>query len=93
MTAFLLSLREGLEAALLVGILLGSLRRFGRQELGRFVWFGIGAALLVSVTVAGGLVAAGAQFEGQRRRDLRGGHAAPGRGLLDRDDLLDEGSG
>lgn len=63
MAAFLLSLREGLEAALIVGILLGALRRLGRGELGRFVWSGVTAAALLSAAVAGGLVATGIEME------------------------------
>ena len=47
---FLLALREGLEAAIIVGLLLGALRRTRHAEMGRFVWIGVGlAALLVGV--------------------------------------------
>ncbi len=64
-TAFLLSLREGLEAALIVGISLGALRRLGRADLARFIWYGVAAALAVAVATAGGLVAAGISLEGR----------------------------
>ena len=46
--ALLITLREGLEAALLVGIVLGVLRKLGRMERSRPVWAGVGAAVAVS---------------------------------------------
>lgn len=72
MAAFLLSLREGLEAALIIGILLGALRRFGHGELGRFIWYGLAAAVVVSAAVAGGLVAAGIELEGRAEAAFEG---------------------
>lgn len=51
MAAFLLSLREGLEAALIIGILLGAVRRIDRSELGRFIWFGMAAGFLTGMIV------------------------------------------
>jgi len=55
MDAFVLMLREGVEAALIVGILLAFLNRLGRDEERRWVWVGTWAAVLVSL-VAGALV-------------------------------------
>ena len=52
MTAFFLSLREGLEAVLIVSILLGTLRRLGRSELRGYVWLGVASAIAVSVAAA-----------------------------------------
>ena len=72
MTAFLLSLREGLEAALIVSILLGTLRRLGRTELRRFVWLGVASAIVVSVAAAAGLVAAGIELEGKAEQLFEG---------------------
>ncbi|MCX7670518.1 MAG: FTR1 family protein, partial [Anaerolineae bacterium] len=65
MTAFVISLREGLEAALIVGILLGALRRLGRPRLSRAVWAGVGSAVSISALAAAGLVAAGIELEGR----------------------------
>jgi high-affinity iron transporter len=49
--AFLLMLREGLEAALIVGILAAYLVRIGRRDALPKVWAGVGAALALSVGV------------------------------------------
>ena len=45
----LIGLREGLEAALIVSILLAALTRLGRRELAPSVWSGVAAALALSV--------------------------------------------
>jgi high-affinity iron transporter len=49
LTVFLILLREGLEAALVVGIVIGYLVKIGRRDALRWVWIGIVAALAVSV--------------------------------------------
>jgi high-affinity iron transporter len=72
MTAFLLSLREGLEGALIVSILLGTLQRLGRTELRRFVWLGVMSAIVVSVAAAAGLIAAGIELEGKAEAIFEG---------------------
>jgi len=63
--SFLLSLREGLEAALIIGILLGALRKVNRPDLKSAVWAGTAAALLVSLAAGGALAALGFSLEGQ----------------------------
>jgi FTR1 family protein len=50
--ALVITLREGLEAALVVGIVFAYLARTGRIELRRYVWFGLGAAVLASIAGA-----------------------------------------
>lgn len=72
MTAFFLSLREGLEAALIVSILLGTLRRLGRSELRGYVWLGVASAIAVSVTAAAGLLTAGIKLEGRAEEIFEG---------------------
>jgi high-affinity iron transporter len=52
LSAFLISLREGVEAALVVGIILVYLSRTGRARLSRYVWYGVAAAAIVSLGVA-----------------------------------------
>lgn len=60
----LLALREGLEAALILGILFGTLTKLGRQSQARYIWLGSLAALLVSLVAGVGLGIMGAQLEG-----------------------------
>lgn len=52
LSALLVSLREGLEAALIVGIVLVYLNRTGRAALKRYVWSGVALAVLASAAVA-----------------------------------------
>ncbi len=47
--AYLLSLREGIEAALIIGILLGALRKMRRSDLTPAVWLGVAAAVVISL--------------------------------------------
>ena len=72
MAAFVLSFREGLEAALIIGILLGALRRCDRSALGRFIWYGVAVALVISAAAAGGLMAAGIELEGRAEQLFEG---------------------
>lgn len=52
LSAFLVALREGVEASLVVGIILVYLTRTGRTHLSRFVWAGVAAASALSLAVA-----------------------------------------
>jgi len=52
LSAFLVALREGVEAALVVGIILVYLSRTGRSHLARFVWYGVATAAALSLAVA-----------------------------------------
>jgi FTR1 family protein len=52
LSAFLIALREGVEAALVVGIILVYLARTGRSELARYVWSGVGLAAALSLAVS-----------------------------------------
>jgi high-affinity iron transporter len=70
--AFLITLREGMEAALIVAIILAYLRSVGRSDRFSLVWGGVGAAVAISLVtgaiifaIAGGLPhTAGEIFEG-----------------------------
>ena len=55
LSAFLIALREGVEAALVVGIILVYLSRTARTHLTHFVWYGVAAAAALSLAVAVGL--------------------------------------
>jgi high-affinity iron transporter len=52
LSSFLIALREGVEAALVVGIVLVYLNRTGRAALVRWVWGGVAAAAVSSLAVA-----------------------------------------
>jgi high-affinity iron transporter len=52
LSALLIALREGVEASLVVGIILVYLSRTSRQHLTRFVWYGVAAAAALSLAVA-----------------------------------------
>ena len=52
LSSFLIALREGVEAALVVGIVLVYLNRTGRAALVRWVWGGVAAATASSLAVA-----------------------------------------
>jgi high-affinity iron transporter len=51
LATFVIGLREGLEAALIVGIIAGFLANQGRRDALRQVWVGVGIAVLICVAV------------------------------------------
>jgi len=61
---FLLALREGIEAVLIVSIVLGMLKKLGRSDRAWLVWLGVGTAVAASLAVAIGLNIIGAEFDG-----------------------------
>lgn len=62
--SYLLSLREGLEAALIIGIVLGMLGKLSRRDLLPNVWYGVISATVVSLVIALLLQYFGASLEG-----------------------------
>jgi high-affinity iron transporter len=52
LSALLIALREGVEAALAIGIVLVYLNRTGRRALARYVWAGVGVAVALSFAAA-----------------------------------------
>jgi len=68
----LITLREGLEAALIVGIVLGVLRKLGHSDRSRPVWAGVLAAVVVSVAAGLTLNALGVAFEGRGEEIFEG---------------------
>ena len=55
MEAFVITLREGVEAALIIALVITYLNRTGRSELDRWVYAGLGLALSASILGAFGL--------------------------------------
>jgi len=70
--ALLITLREGLEAALIVGIVLGALRRVGRKGYSKPVWLGVAAAIVTSMAGGWLLNALGVAFEGRGEQIFEG---------------------
>ncbi len=70
--AALLAFREGLEAALILGIVSSVLRRVGRRDQEKMVWLGAGLAALLSLLVGIGLYAMGISLEGQAEMVFEG---------------------
>jgi len=70
--SFVIALREGIEAALIVGIILGYLKRVGAASLSRPVYAGILLGVLASIAAAGLLVALRVEFEGRYEQVFEG---------------------
>ncbi len=69
MGAFLIMLREGIEAALIVGIIASYLARTGRSSWLSAVWVGVLLAVAASLFVAAGVLAVGGQLP-QKTQEL-----------------------
>ena len=70
--SFVVALREGIEAALLVSIILAYLRQIERIDRSYLVWWGTALAVGVSVVVATVIFAVGAEFEGAAEQLFEG---------------------
>ena len=70
--AFLVALREGIEAALIISILLAYLRQIQRQDRQYLVWWGTALAVIVSIVVGTVIFAVGAEFEGEAEEVFEG---------------------
>jgi len=69
---FILTLREGLEAALIIGLLLGTLKKLGHSEYQRTIWFGAAAAVFLSLFTGILLNILGASLEGRAEETFEG---------------------
>lgn len=69
---FLLALREGLEAALIIGIVLGALRKIKREELIPVVWLGTASAVIISIGVGTILYLVGVSLDGRAEAMFEG---------------------
>jgi len=71
-SSYLLSLREGIEVALLIGITLGTLRKLERPKLVPVVWSGIISAVAISVLTAIILNRIGLSLDGDAEKVFEG---------------------
>jgi len=72
LAAALISFREGLEAALIVAIVIGYLVKIGQRGQVRVAWAGVIAAVLASALVALGITTVGAELEGRAEQIFEG---------------------
>jgi high-affinity iron transporter len=70
--AFLVAMREGIEAALIISILLAYLKQIQAQDRSYLVWWGTGLAVAVSVLIGTVIFAIGAEFEGEAEQVFEG---------------------
>jgi len=70
--SYLLSLREGIEAALIVGIVLGALRKMHRSDMSAAVWIGVISAAVLSILAGILLTVLGLSFEGSAEQIFEG---------------------
>lgn len=68
----LIMLREGLEAALIVGIILAYLAKTGNRSKFPVVWLGTGLAILMSVVVGAGIFVTAGEFKGRGQQLFEG---------------------
>lgn len=80
--AFLIMLREGIEAALIVGIVASYLRQTGRRDLLPAVWGGVVLACLLCLGLGIGLDAVSAEFPQKQQELFEGAVALIACGML-----------
>jgi high-affinity iron transporter len=70
--ATLITFREGLEAALIVGIVIGYLVKIGQGRRVRTAWAGVGTAVALSALLAFSISAVGAELQGRAEQIFEG---------------------
>ena len=68
----LITLREGLEAALIIGIILAYLSRTGNRQAFKPVWLGTGLAIIVSLVVGGIIYLVAGEMSGRAEEIFEG---------------------
>ncbi|MDO8567134.1 MAG: iron uptake transporter permease EfeU [Dehalococcoidales bacterium] len=72
LSAFLITLREGLEAALVIGIILAYLGRTGNRQAFRPVWLGTSLGMAASVIAGGAIYLLAGEFSGRAEMVFEG---------------------
>jgi len=72
LSSFLITLREGLEAALIIGIILAYLARTGNRQGFKPVWLGTSLAVLVSLIAGATVYLLAGEFTGQAEEIFEG---------------------
>lgn len=72
LASFLLAFREGLEAALLISVLIGALKKMDRTKYQSSVWYGAAIAFVLSIAIGYGMNLLGASFEGRAEEIFEG---------------------
>ncbi|MBI5296975.1 MAG: FTR1 family protein [Chloroflexi bacterium] len=80
--SYLLSLREGIEAALIIGIVIGALRKIHRTDLAPALWWGVLSAAVVSILAAVLLTLFGLELEGSAEKIYEGATMLLAAGIL-----------
>jgi len=72
LSAFLITLREGLEAALIIGIILAYLSATGKRQGFKPVWIGTSLAIAVSLVAGAAIYFSAGRFEGRAEEIFEG---------------------
>jgi len=80
--SFLLALREGLEAALIIGIIIGALTKLNDTHLKPAVWLGAAVAVLLSLFAGFGLFRFGVSLQGNAEKLFEGATMLLAAGVL-----------
>lgn len=70
--AFIVALREGIEAVLIVSILLAYLKQLGRTDRAHLIWWGTALAVAISLAIGTAIFALGTEFEGTAEQVFEG---------------------
>jgi high-affinity iron transporter len=71
-SSFVVTLREGLEASLVVGIILAYLAKVRVKHLFKYVWLGVVLAVVVSIGIGATVFSTAASFEGRAEQIFEG---------------------
>ena len=81
---FLIGLREGLEAALVVGILIAYLKKIGQGDRTRIIWAGVFTAIAVSIAFGSFFTISSFELEGNAEPFVSGTLSVIAGGLITR---------